>query len=810
MPKKETPKGVLDGLAKSFLGVPHSDVLNTAEQTLQQQVIGNNLVRGETSLMTRQSDRSMLAAQRAFFEIQATRIATQDGVAASESVQRAVQTSNDHLSRIEDTLGNRLPEITSGLQGLIQTTKITGGLPESQLHIDELLQSGRVVEAEIIILAMGGGLKQEETRRLFQNLSPWKQDIIESGLVNRYDAKMERVLRPQEMIFLAELRRFASRNISSFRSLEPLARYHLLDDDVHFKLAKTDINVRTSNGELIHGVNELTVQGVVLEQLTKAGLLVGQSTLSEARNARAGIDELVRFEQIAQKDRGETRRASQSTAENSMIIARGVAAHLQLTQHSNHQLDNISSATAGTHRNTQLLATFVQRANEIAEANHNATLEIAGSTHATAEGVGTLVEIGKASLKMEGLHLEFAERAEYGRQIMIEELKGIAAISEGISDGIDNVVRNLDLTIEEIAALHLTLIQNGQIANANLEATEQGNSLLRDILALQNAHHAELIDQLEKIDSGMEHRFRHENRARAQERYEEGLLSYKFGDIESAIRAFTKSIEKWSNEYKVYFIRAICYALSGIPQKAEKDFHSAIQRVGQDNPRERANIKLHLAKLYYSESKIYYENEEDFDLGDDRLVKAIIIAKEATIDAADSDEALLALAVYLAAFKLYEESSKVLIQIIKRNPKFIRKIYQEPELTVIIDNTIQVYIEINPIKFLQLKIWEIQEVSPIKSHIATLIKKAIKSYSNQPPLHCYALAILALYFRSDCEEISDFEVFDAFLAGAKFDLDFEAKNKTAVRNKLQMLSINKASEILDLNSRHSKGFEWLN
>lgn len=853
MPEKtDKPRGILDGVAKSFVGLPHSVILTTAEQGVQQQVRGNELVRDETAVIMAQGDRAQQAARRAFFEIQSMREATQRGVVVSEDIRHEVGVSNERLSRIGQTLETGFSGLSDGIDRLDATVRQVGGLPEAQRHIDELLRNGEVTESEVIILAIGGGLRREEASRLFQNIAPWKQDLIESGLIQRHDPEMEKTLTPQEKTFLAELRRRAGSGIKSFRSLEALARHRVLDDDLQFNLSKTVREVRAGMGGVVHGVNELASQGEkrinqaqVLEQLTRAGVLIQRDTLSESRGIRTGVDTLVNLGQLAQADRRGIRLATETTAESAMAIARGVAAQIHLAQRAEQRLDRIADATEGTYRNTGLLTVFAERANEIAEANYSANLETANNTAAMKVGIGALVT---------GTHelIGFAERAEYARAVMIQQLAGMTDLLGDIADGIDKGNYYQALTREAIADCNLTLIQGFsatiEIGRAQLATSMQANHLLTDLLTANTEHHGQLMGALDRMEAGMERRHLTENQARAQERYREGLGKYRKGKIDEAVDLFKASLKLWSNDHKVYFIRGVCYALKDRPAKAEADFQEALIWVDEKDNTEKARIKLNLARLYYSEAKVH-SDADNTDLSEAKMLAAITTAKEATQDAPDLAEGPFALAHYLAAFKLYDDARIILMSIIPKNPTFILRMLYIPEFAPLLssfkhtmqeqtteaskesmskasvavikdcieigDNVtalagIRQLIQRSPIHLLRLKAWEIEELKPIRKNIIAILHEDIAAEDSKTPQECYAVTMLALHFRSGDAEISDFVIFDAFLKGTKSDLDVEAKNKIAMINKLKALSPTKFTELLTLNKLHTKGLTWLN
>lgn len=904
---KEKPQGVLEGIGKSFLGLPDSRVLNTAEKGVVAEVRGNELVRHQTTAMTRQGDRAQESAQRAFSEIQGVRAATQAGAMALEGTRLELMTANGSLSRMGDALEGGLAGISEELGDLNTTTRRSAGLPTTPRDIDELMNSGEVEESEIIILAISGGLTDEQQKKVFNQLAPWKRDIIDSGLVYSHDPKMEKTLSQAEKVFLSGLRRKASSGILSFRSIEALAWHGLLEEKLQFNLSKMVRGARQGTTGVIHGIHELADQGEtriaqgsamirqgtesldlqrrqvgqietrisqgdILNRLQAANLLIGKAGLEEQSGIRAGVDTLVDLERLSKIDRHAIRAATEGTERNTagikqdtLIIARGVAAQVYLAQRAEQRLDRISEATEGTYRNTELLTVFAQRANEIAEANYSANAATAQNTAAIRDGIGELVGIGIADLELSEVTAQntgeiaastrelvgFAARNEYANAIMIEQGEVRIRLLGDIADGIDTGNYYQALTREAIQEAHITLIQGFTdvvtTGIAQLEEAMKSNRLFAALIEIQGAHHAQIVNILGKIEEGMERRHLSKNQARAQERFQEGLGKYRKGKIDDAIKLFDTSVKQWSNDYKVYFYRGICYILKDQPAKAEEDLKEAFEWTEKKETRVRAIIKMNLARLYYSESKVYLENG-DSDLSDEKMLAAIITAQEASQEDPNFLETSFALATYLAAFKLYDEARAILMKIIPKDPTFAVKMLYIPEFAPILasfkhtldeniaesnQNTINKVniaiikdcIEIGEfstaitcikelmrtgaIYLLRLKIWEIQELNPIRQQVIDLIVATIDSVDYSDPQNCYALAMLALHFRSNPDEISDFKVFDAFLKGTENDLDVKARNKVAMLEKLRALSKTKTDDLLAINKLHRKGLEWL-
>ena len=857
---KVDKRGVIEGIGKSFVGLPHSFVLSTEEQGVAAEIKGNELTHRQSEIIAKQGERAQLAAHRALFEIQGIRSATEEGAKSLQGAHWEAMIANGHLSRIGNALEEGLPAMAQEMAEMRGVAEQMVGIPARPTNIDEITGSNKSFETEAIVIALGGGLKSEQKSRLFDSLPAWKKDIIESGLISRHDSEMEKTLSPEEKVFLADLRRKVSSGIMAFGSVETLARHRLLDEDFHFNLSKTLRPARTGIVGVVHGVNELAdqgdtrirqgaeslnlqrtqvQQGSVLNKLQAAGLVIGQASLAVQTGIRTGVDSLVSLGKTAQIDRQAIRQNTYATAENTFLIARGVAAQVQLAQRAEERLDRIVDATEGTYRNTQLLAIFAERANELAEASLEVQGEIADNTAAISRDTHQLVS--------------FAERAELARAIMIAQDHKRNLLLGDIADGIDKENYYQALTREAIAKSHMTLIQGfnvvATIGAAQLETLAQTNSLLATLVEINIANHAELRATLEKIERGMAERHLSVNRARAEERFQEGLGNYRKGKIPDAIALFDESRDHWRNDHRVYFYRGICKILIDKPKEGEEDLKEAlIWAEDVKDPKVMAVIRMNLARLYYIEGKTYQENGE-LAVGEEKILSAILTAQKACKDAPDFYEADFALATYLAGFKLYDEARMILMRIIPKDPKLALKMVYIEEFAPILEslrhtlgeeitesnidtinkvsiaiikdcieigdfttaiNCMRDLIKTGSTHLLRMQIWEIEELKPLHTQIVELIIQAIEQIETQDSQNCYALVMLAFHIRLNPNEISDYKIFDAFVAGTANDLDVETKNKVAMMKKLTALSATHVNSLLSMNKLHKRGLDWLN
>lgn len=894
-------RGVLEGVGKSFVGYTESLVLSAEEQGVVATLKGNDLARRQSMILEKQGDRASHEASMALTEIQGMRSDIGDAARALQASQWAAMETNDRLSSIGTALEAGLPDISKRVGDLQVTTEQLIGVPSSVTSVDSIVSSQPNLESEIIILALDGALKPEQKRALFDSMPYWKKDILDSGLIYKHDAKMEKTLSPEEKLFLTGLRRKARSSISSFHSIEVLAHNQLLDRDFHFNLSKTVAVARTGMVGLVHAANSLEAQGrerisqgEVAERqrdrlagLLHTGVAIGAASLETQRKTNAGVDKLVDISGQSLVEQRATRISSQKTAENTHAIARGVAAQVILTQYYGHRAEgqrdvqigisrDIESNTRGTERNTRLLAVFAERGNQISREIADNTGRLVELTEVSTELLGSVAESSRmtamstASIAESsditatnttsmardmGSLVDFADRAEYAREIMVEQDRVRNLVLKDMAGSLDTANFYHALTREEIAGLHLTIIQGIDLARQIgirqiIEATRT-NDLLTILIEMVRTTSEQLISSLEKMDENMERRHQTELEVRSGEKFREGKGKYEKGKIAEAIAKFNESIKLWGNDHRVYFYRGLCNVLSDRPEDARRDFEEALTwAVDAKKPAILAIIKMNLARLSYSESKAHGKKGNS-EVSDQKMLDAILTAREACEIVPDSPHTAFALATYLAAYTLYDDARKILMRIIPKDPTLLQKMLMTPEFGPILDSfqhafkesergssteitndTMSVAImkdcmEIGDfptalycteelmkggsIQLLRLKIWGIEALKPIRKQIIDVITRAIDAAGqSNDSQNCYGVAMLGLHCRENQSEISNSQIFDVFLAGTKCDLDVDNKNKTAMLKKLNALSETGMKTILSINALHRNGLEWLN
>lgn len=905
----------------------------------------------------RRGENAAYMANRVFLDIEAIR----SGVEADTQIARdilqetkwASLESNGHLSDISSALKDGLPAVVDGISSLKSTAEQIAGVPSSYSTIGELLSSRPSLEPELIILALGRGLKPEYAQQLFDSLPQWKKDVLATGLAfeedpEKRDAAMEHKLSPGQKTFLVSLRAAKRSSIVTFKSIRALSSGHFLETKLHARLSKVVGAARTGLTGVVDGVNSLEAQGragisqrnTLIDEsrlgnrllhanlLTSAGIfrdthqlveiegqnlhintqhlhatrrgVVGIETLvdmgrDEARDRKVGLDisaaslrEHIMSRSVAEAalaEGRESRIANQISAEQLFNIRRRQEALIHLAEQqegysyrAEGQRDRQIELQENANQSAELLTYFARRGDqsllEISEGmyhlaeNSDASLDYFGSIDGNIERVAQGVEdIDEKMGDLVGIAGHMA--------IGIDDIAGYTrdlvqvAIAEGairreqhhhtnilLGETIDNLDRGNFIaarTREEIAQMHISIIQGHELAHerdlVKIALLQSNNDLLASIWAEVSAQGAGIQNSIENLEHGNQVRHVTQNQARAEERFREGLGNYGIDEFDDAIELFTMSIDFWRNDHRVYFYRALCYALTNRPNDAEKDYLNALKWAKViNNPKITAIINMNLAKLYYDESKVYAQSE-DSDLSNENMLKAVLAAKQACIAVPDFHKASFALAKYLAAYGLYDEARITLLKILPKDPSLIEEMLQTDDLSPILPqlkNVISASKDTNnevgahtltiaaikdcmeiedfstaiycveelmkgdALQLLGLHIWEIEEIKPIRKQIISIINKTMDQIDgNNKSQNLYAIAMLGVLCRESNSEIPDSRIFEIFLKGTENDIDILAKNKLAMLAKLKGMSEAAAGIILSINRLHRRGLAWL-
>lgn len=849
--------GYLDGLSKEFFqDVPYSTTLTRGEQQLREGIRGNELARREIGeLQGLRADQrqgqhtSNLALQETARTRQAAEQALRDGVLG-------------HLA-VSGRLESLQTALASGLEGLGERIDATGnsiaGIPTPRKNAPELIAEGQLDEAEMIILAAKGALSSAQGMQLQKSLPEWKISIIRSGLVTNANPREEKKLSAPEKIFLAELRRKMATPIESFRSLETSARHQLLDPDLHHALAKNLRTVRFGTEGVNYGVRELNAQADTLIGQNETQISQGSAALNQGnvaihqretamRLARAGI---FQGEQVVGLTRASVGIQTASLAVQGASLgvqkdlrhlaerAEDQRAHLVVSSEAiarSTETTAILAKRAEDHRvgilkNTEISAVLAQRA----ETQRSLILtEIAGLGQQMDEAQGVRL----LQLQLSEAMLAVGEHSNFLLEEIGDATRALAGYGEQQVDELREVNHGLGV-LREIGIAHLESSLRSEKALQKL--TETVAKAGRDIVHVIEAVKASLLDMEARSIS----RDLNRDQIAADESFREAMLMLKVGEIDDAIACFTKSIDRWRADFRPFLQRGLCHTAKNNAGSARKDFECALKRVSEDQRRTRAVIRLNLAKLHYSESKVYFRESKTQEY-EERLLEAIEEAKKAINEDPDFLESHFALAKYLAAFKLYDEALKILMELIPKDPNYAAKIQLCDEFEPIKGMLKSTFSEqfserdadLNKLKahlaiardalalgdndtalkcfkhlvdegavFLnQSRFWEDEAFQPIMPQIVSLILAEIEDEKEKAYPEWYATSSTAI----NLQGIPSNKVYKAFKLGASIDPDFHTRAHGRIKRKLRDIFGAKTEQLFGIIRRiYPSDFNWL-
>lgn len=197
------------------------------------------------------------------------------------------------------------------------------------------------------------------------------------------------------------------------------------------------------------------------------------------------------------------------------------------------------------------------------------------------------------------------------------------------------------LSREDIEKRHLSIIKGVDRENPGPQSVQigvngQARKALENLLAKIPTGHQTLMAKVLNSDEQTQEEFAY--RLEAIELFEGGLQCYSKGLIPDAIKMFTRSIDKWSNDCRPYLFRGICHVLSDNPQDAEEDLKEAVIWSEEENERVKSVIKLNLAQFYFACSKCYADFKETSKQNEE-LAKAMDLVKEITTHDPEFEEA---------------------------------------------------------------------------------------------------------------------------------------------------------------------------
>ncbi|MEK7673270.1 MAG: hypothetical protein AAB373_05290 [Patescibacteria group bacterium] len=752
-----------------------------------------------------------------------------------------IQGNEETQSRLRD-LGAAFSEGNEKLASRISSTgDQISGIPRQSKSLEELLSSRAVDEVETVILAASRVLEKSQAERFFRLMPAWKIEILSSGLVTKTDFKAERALTSEQKVFLAQLRRKTGANPADFRSLKVFARQGLLDAEIHEALAERIPGVRFGIEGLKHEVRDLThlaretSEGVLqksdrqiaLQSRIAADSEVGVNQRDMAlRLMRAGIlktDELI-----------DVGRTAVSLDRENLRTNVGILGEIRrsgdLADRAALQREAISRSGLGIERNTADLVDLATDANV--------------SHREISDGIGTLNLATGYYGDIQAAQMEDAQNARLVNLDLTRALLAIEVRNSNIIAGISRGVSHLS-EIGEMQLDKLEIINEGidvlrQIGTAQLETS---NTIidtlgdLRETLALGVVNIVQIVEAVRQTLITMEARTidreKNSDRNLAEQSFQKAMKMLQIGKIDKAIKFFDESEDRWPADFKVYFERGLCHVMQSQPRAAEEDFSDALKLASDpENTRIRSLIRLNLARLYYSEAKAHFERGRQPEY-EERLLCSIEEAKKSISEDPEFLEAQFALATYLAAYKLYDEAIKILVEIIPLDPKFIEKISHFDVFTPLRDalkntlgeefskqeegrsSAVSLHIALDcvglgdfetakkcltyllandPAYLRESKFWENLEFRSLENDIVNMLKANLGSIDNQDAEWGYSIIGIVLNF----SKIGRGSIYNAFRTAVQNDVLFKNRDSEGIKDKLKAFTDDKFSSLIQI------------
>ncbi len=868
--KGEKP-GYFDGLSKAFFNdVPYSTALTRAEQQLREDVRGNETARKQ---LVELKDIEAGQHDAAFHSKRLVQETERSREVSEKMIAPLLRDLGQGNAGIQDRLNELQTAFSEGTQLLSSTMSGVGdqisGVPKQSKSLEELLASGTVDEAETAILAASRILDRAQAEKFFRSLPSWKIDVIRSGLVTNVDPRAEKALTTQQKVFLAQLRRKTSSNPADFRSLSVFARQGLLDVEVHHALAERIPAVRFGVEGVKYEVRDLSGKASVLveqgdEMLRRSDVQIGQGREMIAIGA-VGITQremalrlmdagILKTEELVgvAKDSLSVQRASLRTEE---AMLGGIANLGDLAVRAEVDRGAIVQNTGDTARNTAAMVDLAQTATvdrrairdgigDLAEtARHYGSLQAAQMDEARDTRLAQLDTARHYGL-LQATQMNEAQETRLAQLNLTHALLKIEAANSDILAGIFEQIGDLtevgERQLGELVGINVGLDILREIGIAQLETSERIVDALGDLrqtLALGVVNIVQIIDTVKQTLVDMEGRAvdreQSSERNLAQQSFQKAMAMLKIGKIDKAIKFFDESEERWPADFRVYFQRGLCYVLKNDARKAESDFTDAIKLASEDGEqRTRALIRLNLARLYYGEAKVHFENGRQPDY-EEKLLQSIEEARRAVDEDPKFLEAQFGLATYLVAFKLFDEALEILIKIIPENPDFIEKLDHFDVFTPLrgaLKNTLgedfaahenvrvsrvnfsiakdcmdmgdfetakkclTFLFEKDPAYLRQSRIWELPEFSVIGDDIAGMVRTFCNFAEQHESEWSYAVIGIALHF----PKIGRGAIYKAFKIAVEKDYDFGDKNSEKIRGKLEIFADDKIDLLIGI------------
>ncbi|MFA5820959.1 MAG: hypothetical protein WC873_02560 [Candidatus Gracilibacteria bacterium] len=273
-------------------------------------------------------------------------------------------------------------------------------------------------------------------------------------------------------------------------------------------------------------------------------------------------------------------------------------------------------------------------------------------------------------------------------------LESLEDIDESLSDGFEYVGGQLEDLNETAEAISEELQEvNTRLRKINTTGKRIATSLDAMIDANQE-NAAQVVNILKAIRASAVNAQkeaseigRNPNKTDGEENFRIALELLKMGDIETALRHFTKSEEAYPLDHRIYFFRALCEIALDQPASAKKDILKTLRRLSvmENQAETQAAVLRILAQVEFTEAKIALKKNEM------KPYKELLgNAKEHVRNAIKLDpqniDAQFDLCLFLVDLKLFDEAIPELFMLFSRNPGQFRKVIKHPSFQPIMNS----------------------------------------------------------------------------------------------------------------------------
>ncbi len=650
--------GKMSDLGKNFFyGRPIRSGLSSEDQIIIETRAGNDIAESQgRQLMVATKQTSEALNSQTGRLIEETARSRQETATHSEALRREIAESQMVTrGKLEGMIEAFDVASKEQIDAIQESGDESRGISYDRRRLGELIDSGYVDETEALALVRRGVIPRDVGElEVFNKLPEWKIRILTSGLVDSPNPIIERNLSSEEREFLRNFRRALRVPITQLSSLPVIARNRYIVPEVHNNLMKGFKEYRQGSVGTLYTLNDIDDKLAVSNRQGAEMVQIHRITAEIARKSllvEEGI--LVATGDTAVSARNLVRLAEDGNA----LLRNGNAISGQIELNTRQIADNtndIRTATVRTADYTSALCDLqIAFGDKMDEANRISLQQL-------------VVDVAQYE-KLQSI----ASSAEESVSLLID----LNELATEIADRAASIDSHLMAVGHKLSDLHIT------IKNIALVFSQK----LTDIQSALNHHTQTTLAVAE------EQRLRDLSPEKiiADEKYQNGMMLFKAGEIENAIPYFDEAAKKDPVNPEIYYRRAMCYIILDEPDLAENDLLRALNFIKIINLSEekkivlKTKVTLALSQLYYTKANLYNDQGE-IDKRDSHMKMAINRTESLFKETPSNSEVIFSLAKYLAGHQLWEESSKYLVLLLEQYPEYVNKICYEPEFAPIL------------------------------------------------------------------------------------------------------------------------------